>query len=133
VAIESIADDEIVYRRIPPGEAWLDTFDRITSGNFKLRHRTGELGISVFRASLTTPTEMLAGPEVIPGSRIAAATVGDIRRLMHVDGSPLNLEVVPVPLVNNLGHAEIRCVPPGRLPTRASKELARLFRLIPHS
>jgi hypothetical protein len=126
---EPIADDEIVYRRIPPGNAWLDTSGRITSGNFKLRHKAGELGISVYRASQVTPAELLSRPEAISGSRIAEAAAGDIRRLRHVDGTSLNLDVV-IDDANDPGHAEIRYTPPGRLPARASKELARLFRLV---
>jgi hypothetical protein len=133
VATQSLADDEIVYRRIPPGEAWLDTSGRITSGNFKLRHKAGEVGVSVYRASQVTPTELLARPEAIRGSRLASATVGDIRRLAHVDGTSLNLDVVATDDENDPGHAEIRCSPPGRLPARTSKELARLFRLLPLS
>jgi hypothetical protein len=130
VPLESLPDDETVYRRIPPGEAWLDSSARITSGNFKLRHSTGELGISVYRASQATPTELLGRPEAIAGSRVAAANVRDIRRLAHLDGTPLGLDVVVANDENDSGHAEIRCSHPGRFPARASKELSRLFKLI---
>jgi hypothetical protein len=126
---EPIADDEVVYRRIPPGDAWFDTSGRITSANFKLRVKAGEVGISVYRASQVTLAELLSRPEAIPGNRIAEAAVGDIRRLTHMDGTSLNLDVV-VDDANDPGHAEIRSTLPGRLPARASKELARLFRLV---
>lgn len=72
---ESLSDDESVYRRIPPGETWLDWSGNITSGNFKVRHKAGELGISVYRASRVTPAEVLAKPDAIAGSRVAVATV----------------------------------------------------------
>ncbi len=120
-------DNEIVYRRIPPGETWLQPPDRITSANFKLE--PGEQGLSVYRASVVTPKEVLHRPGVPPGFRIAEARVGDIRQLTKPEGDrqvPLNLDVVAVADADDPGHAEIR----GNITRSASRQLAKLFRLV---
>jgi hypothetical protein len=125
-----IADDEIVYRRIPPVMPFFEEPDRITSANFKLDHREGELGLSVYRASQVTADDVLRMPNAVPGSRIVAATVGDIRALKGGDGQPLRLDVFPDDDEGNPGHAEIQGPKPGELSRSASKGLQRLFRLI---
>lgn len=91
---ERIADDEVLYRRIPPGTDWFDPPDRISSLNFQLRK--GELGISVYRASVTSASDVLKRPGAIVGSRIARATAGQIRAAQDAKGDWLNLDVVPV-------------------------------------
>lgn len=121
-------DDEIVYRRIPPGQHWLQPPHRITSANFKLK--AGEQGLSVYRASIVTPQQVLQRPGVGKGFRIAKARVGDIRTLSKRDEKgqqvPLNLDVVAVGDADDPGHAEIR----GPITAAASRALARLFQLL---
>ena len=85
---QPIPDDEILYRRIPPGEKWFEPPDRITSANFKLRKKddgTKEEGLSVYRANVVSPAEVLCKPDAIPGSRVAWARAGDIRELRGGD------------------------------------------------
>ena len=102
----SIPDDERVFRRILPGTRWFVPPDRITSPNFKLRE--GEQGISVYRAMIVSPEEVLKKPGVIPGSFLTEATAGAIRQLADATGEPLDLDVVAVTDENDPGHAEIR-------------------------
>jgi hypothetical protein len=125
-----IPDDEHVYRRIPPTMPFFEDPDRITSANFKLDRREGELGLSVYRASQVTAEELLQMPTALPGSRIAFATVGEIRQLKGGDGLPLGLDVYPEDDESNPGHAEIRGPTPGELSRSTSKALQRLFKLI---
>ena len=121
-----VSDDEIVYRRIPPVLPFFEEPDRVTSQNFKLDRRRNEIGLSVYRSSVVTPTQVLQRPDAVPDSRIVAARVGDIRNLQSGDGKPLDLDVVIVDDANNPGHSEIR----GVLKESAAKALQRLFKLI---
>jgi hypothetical protein len=130
MADERIPDDEIVYRRIPSSLRYLEEPDGITSQNFKLDQRRGDLGLSVYRASIVTPADVLAKPDAIPDSRIAAARVGDIRQLTGGDGKQLALDVFIVEDETNLGHSEIRGPQPGQLAPAASKALRNLFKLL---
>lgn len=130
---ERIADDEVLYRRIPPTERWFEPPNRITSANFKPRRRgdgTSEEGLSVYRAALVSPADVLRKPDAIPGSRVAAAKAGDIRALQNGAGNPLHLVVLAVDDENNPGHAEIRAETPGRLNQSAAKALRGLFTLV---
>lgn len=124
-----LGDDELVYRRIPPGSQWLEPPDRISSFNFKLRK--DENGVSVFRASVLTPQQVLTLPEAIPDSMIAMARVGDIRELKDGKGKDLKLVVVADDDENNPGHSEIRGPMPGEMASAASNALRKLFKLVP--
>ena len=123
-----IGDDEILLRRIPPGTDWLEPPDRITSKNFKLDRRRGELGISVYRQSVVGPQELLARPGVTLNTVVYCATAGEVRALSNAAGIHLKLDVIPVNDDNDPGHAEIRGPQPGRLSAAASKALRDLFR-----
>ena len=122
-----IADDEVLYRRIPPGESWLQPPDRISSFNFKLH--PDELGISVYRASVVDAAGVLSKPEAIAGSMVAQATVGQIRDAQNGKGEPLHLDVVAVNDENDPGHTEIRGPVPGVISDSAAKALKKLFKL----
>ncbi|MBN1590107.1 MAG: hypothetical protein JW888_11375 [Pirellulales bacterium] len=123
-----IADDEVLYRRIPPGKSWFQPPDRISSFNFKLR--SDELGVSVYRAAALTVQEVLKKPEAIPGSGVAVATAGQIRALQNGKGDLLKLEVVPVNDENDPGHAEIHGPNPGVISSSAANALRTLFNLV---
>ena len=130
---ELIARDEVLYRRIPPTEPWFEPPDRISSCNFKLRRKddgTKEEGLSVYRAAVVSPVEVLNKPDAIPGSRIAAATAGAIRALRNGAGKPLHLAVLAVDDENDPGHTEIRGPQPRKLSGSASEALRRLFKLV---
>jgi len=134
VSDELIPDDEVLYRRIPPGKHWFEPPDRITSANFKLRKKkdgTKEEGLSVYRASIVSPAEVLSKPQAIPGSRVAWATAGEVRGLRNAKGEPLNLRVLPVDDQDDPGHAEIRGPEPGKLSKSATHALRGLFKLLP--
>jgi hypothetical protein len=124
-----IADDEAVYCRIPRSAPWFQEPDEVTSANFKLDRRRGDLGISVYRSTVVTPQQVLEKPDAIAGSLIVEAPVGAIRRLCNGVGQPLDLDVIRIDDEQDPGHAEIRGPQPGRLAPAASKALADLFKL----
>src|SRR5262245_36509170 len=97
-----ITDDEVLLRHIPGGTLWQTPGPRITSANFRLRSDEGETGVSVNRLGLTSPQRLLelVGASVEAGSRVAEARVEAVRAL--------GLLVVPKPLPDDPGHAEIR-------------------------
>jgi hypothetical protein len=121
---ELIADDEVILRHIPGGTAWLAPGPRITSRNFELRHDRDETGVSVTRLNMTPPDRLLelVGGSSEKGSRIARARVGGIRAL--------GLEVVPVPLPEDPGHAEIRSDSTSLTDPATRKRLALLFQFV---
>jgi hypothetical protein len=122
---DEVADDETVLRHVPGGTLWQAAGPRITSANFQLRKDRQETGISVTRLAITSADRLLeiVGGDPAAGSRVAFARVGDIRSL--------GLEVVPSPLPNDAGHAEIK---PGvaTLDDHGTrKRLANLFQFMP--
>ena len=131
MASHHIADEEVLYLRIPPGSDWFQPPDRITTANYKLDTRKDELGLSVYRASVVSANSVLARPDAIPDSFLVSATIGDIRGLKNGIGDPLNLDVIPVNDAHDPGHAEIRGPKPGRLTKSTSKALRDLFQRIP--
>jgi hypothetical protein len=128
VCEQTIPDDEVLYRRIPPVKPWFEPPDRITSANFRLCKARKDLGLSAYRASRVSAEAVLAKPDAIPGSFVVVATVGEIRALKNGNGNPLHLDVVAIGDENDPGHAEIRCPVPGTMPESASAALKGLFR-----
>lgn len=124
---QAIADDEVLYRRIPPGSNWFEPPERITSANFKLRR--GEDGLSVYRQRVVGAADVLKKRGAIVGSRVAQATAGQIRAARDTKGDPLHLDVVVVGDMDDPGHAEIRGPILGKLSAGAPRALQRLFRL----
>lgn len=127
---QRIDDDEIVYRRVPPTSPWMEEEDRVTTANFKLNRKRGELGLSVYRSRIISMEDVLQHEDAIRGSRIAQAMVRDIRNLKNKADEPLLLDVVAVDDEDNPGHAEIRGPDPGTLTRAASRALQELFELI---
>jgi hypothetical protein len=133
VSDELILDDEVLYRRIPPGDRWFKPPNRISSANFKLRKMeddTKEEGLSVYRAAVVSPAEVLTKPDAIAASRVASARAGEIRGLRNGAGKPLHLELLAVDDENDPGHAEIRGPKPRQLSGSASEALRRAFQLV---
>lgn len=126
-----IADHEVLYRRIPPGETWFQPPHRISSGNFTLSG--GELGLSVYRAAIVDAAGVLSKPEAIEGSRVAETTAGHIRAAKNGKGDAIGFEVIPVNDENDPGHAEIRAPNNGNISKSAAKALQRLFKLVKSS
>lgn len=124
---DRLADDDRVYRRIPRAAPWFEEPATITSANFKLDRRRGDLGLSVYRSSVVTAADVLAKPAATPDSFVVSARVGDIRALCNAEGLPLKLDVVAIDDEHDAGHAEIRGLSPGTLSPAASKALRDLF------
>ncbi len=127
---QPISDDEVIYRRVPNSAAWFESPDRITTANFKLDRRRGDLGLSVYRASIVSPRQVLERADVARGTRLASATVANVRALASTSGAFLGLDVVAVDDARDPGHAEIRGPEPGKLAPAASKALRDLFRIV---
>jgi len=119
---DSISDDEVILRHIPGGPSWQAPPDgRISSINFRLRR--GESGISVSRASLMTPAEMMTRlGDLAKGSKIATVTAAEIR--------DMGLEIVAAPIPEDPGHAEIRPAAESLKHKEMLRQLARAFRYI---
>lgn len=123
-----IADDEVLYRRIPSGKDWFEPPDRVSSFNFKLR--PGEKGISVYRAVAIDVAGVLSKPNAIAGSGVATTVAGQVRALQNAKGDRLDLEVIPVNDEADPGHAEIRGPVVGKISSSAAKALRNLFTLV---
>lgn len=119
---ELLPDDEIVIRHIPGGTTWQAPGPRITSKNFELR--PGEAGVSVSRAGITTPDQLLARlGDPAKGSRTASAPIDGIRAL--------GLDVVPDPIPEDPGHALIVSAAASLADQPVRKKLAALFAFLP--
>jgi hypothetical protein len=84
-----------------------------------------ETGVSVTRLMLTTPERLLelVGGSVEKGSRVALVRAGQVRAL--------GLKVVPRPLTEDAGHAEIQADSVSLDDHACRKKLALLFQLVP--
>ncbi len=122
-----ITDDEMLLRHIPGGTLWQARGPRITSANFQLRKDRQETGVSATRLAITSATRLLqlVGGDQAAGSRVAVARAGDIRNL--------DLRVVPRPIAEDPGHAEIQSGAASLDEHLTRKKLANLFRLLAES
>jgi len=125
VSDRPIADDEVLYRRVPSKPPWFQPPDRISSYTFKLRK--GDLGLSVYRKQEVSAEAVLSDPRSLPGSFLVQATAGEVRSLGNAKGDPLNLRVIAVGDENDPGHAEIRGPQLGKLSQSAADALKKLF------
>ncbi|MBY0523750.1 MAG: hypothetical protein K2R98_10150 [Gemmataceae bacterium] len=123
--MEPITNDEIVLRHVPGGTAWQAPGPRITSGNFQIRHDRKETGVSITRQKITSPARLLelVGGDPQRGSRVAAAQVDAI--------SAPGLAVVPKPLDEDPGHAEIQSDQASLDDHVCRKRLALAFQFLP--
>jgi hypothetical protein len=123
--MDAIADDEYLLRHIPGGTLWQAPGPRITSANFQLRHDRNETGVSVARLNITSPERLLEllGRSPQQGSRVASVKTGD--------GRAIGLRVVPMPLPEDPGHAEIQSDRATLEDHGCRKSLALLFQFLP--
>jgi hypothetical protein len=123
--MHEVGDDELLLRHIPGGTLWQAPGPRITSANFQLRHDRQETGVSVTRWKITTPERRLelVGGSVQAGSRVAWVRAADARAL--------GLRVVPKPIDNDPGHAEIQSDKSSLDDHACRKKLALLFQFVP--
>ena len=97
---EPVADDELLYRRIPVSQRWYDPAADPKPMLQAFRPRPDDVtGLSVVRGEFySTPEEAAQGPSK-SGYFVAVLRVGDLRA--H------GIEVVARPVEGILGHAEI--------------------------
>lgn len=94
---EPVADDEILYRRVPQSTGWYSPDRGLRPEAFGPR-KDDVTGISLWRARYKSIEDAAVGR---PGKSyyVAVLRVGDLRQ----EG----IEVVPRPLENDPGHAEL--------------------------
>src|SRR5438132_440302 len=121
---DDIADDEILLRHIPGGTLWQAPGPRITSSNFQLRHDRNETGVSVTRLRITSPERLLelVGGDPVAGSRVASVGSAAVRAI--------GLQVVPKPLEEDPGHAEIQSATASLDDPACRKRLAMAFQFV---
>lgn len=118
-----VGDDEEILRHVPGGTLFQAPGPRITSKNFELRASLSETGLSVSRAGMTSAADLMARlGNPAAGSRIAVASVAEIRAV--------GLDVVPAPIDEDAGHAEIRAAAASLTTQSVRKRLAMIFRFI---
>lgn len=129
--MDSVADDEILLRRVPQGSPWHEPNGRVTSAAFRLARN--ENGLSVFRAAIVSPQHVLSAlAGAIVGSSLVAATAGEIRAALDGNGKPLELDVIPDDEDGaNPGHALIVSPDAGRFGKSVPRALKQLFRSYP--
>src|SRR5487761_1850544 len=101
---EPIADDEILYRRIPVSKGWIDEYG-VRPDAFESR-ADDDTGLSVYRAMFVSLEDAAKGLNK-RGYYVLAMRAGDLRAA--------GIDVVPLPHDDLPGHAEI--------PSLAYKEL----------
>lgn len=95
---EPIADDELLYRRIPASTGWYSPDDGLNSQAFAPHKSQDSTGLSVSRAKYKTIEQAAIGR---PGKSyyVAVLKAGELRR--H------GIAVAPRPLQDDPGHAEL--------------------------
>ena len=117
---EPVADEELIYRRIPVSQHWYDP----TADSHPLfqafRPRTDDVtGLSVVRGEPYNSAEQAAQGPSKSGYYVAVLRVGDLRA--HA------IEVLPRPVAGMSGHAEI---PNLTAANRDSDEAKRIMELL---
>lgn len=97
-SITTVADEEFVFRRIPVSMSWYDLANNLLSP-YAFNPIPNDLtGLSVTRAKLCSIEDAAKGKSK-SGYYVATLRVGDLRK--H------GMDVIPKPLEDNPGHAEI--------------------------
>ncbi len=94
---EPVADDEILYRRVPVSRNWYSPASGLSPQAFDPRDDE-HTGISIDRAKYKSLTEVAAGKSK-QGYFVAVFRAGDLRAR--------GIQVLPSPESNDPGHAEL--------------------------
>ena len=116
---EPIADEELLYRRVPESTGWFSPATGLSPQAFAPHKTSDATGLSVVRAKFKSVEEAAKGR---PGKSyyVAVLRAGDLRR--H------GIEIVPRPLPGDEGHAELPDLNAGR---RKAVETLERQRIIP--
>jgi hypothetical protein len=113
---EPISDDEILYRRVPISMEWIDPHG-VSAEAFAPR-KEDHLGLSVFRAKFL-PLEEAARGSSKQGYYVLELRAGDLRGA--------GIDIVPAPIADKAGHAEIPALKYERPESDASLEIRQLL------
>lgn len=100
VGPDPVADDEIIYRRIPESKGWYDAkINEVSADAFGPNREYDVEGISVSRAKLTTLENAATPPTPRPGKSffVAFLNAGELRNC--------GIQIEPDPLPNDPSHA----------------------------
>jgi len=118
-AAEPVADDELLYRRIPASTNWFDPVTGTLQAAAFAPHKTSDLtGLSVSRAKYKS-IENAARARPGKSYFIAVLRAGDLRQS--------GIEVVPRPLPGDPGHAELPALNSGSRKSTETLEMERLL------
>lgn len=121
---EPIADDELLYRRIPASQGWYDPTQQnpLSSEAFRPNKERDAAGISLWRSTYTSTSEAAAGQ---PGKTyyVAVLRMGDLR----ARGVEVVPDVDPNDPARSPGHAVI---PTLNSANRRSVEATQLKKLL---
>jgi hypothetical protein len=113
---DPISDDEILYRRAPVSKDWVDEHGVSAEAFAPLK---GDLsGLSVFRARFL-PLEEAARGASKQGYYVLELRAGDLRGA--------GIDIVPAPIADKAGHAEIPALKYERPESNASLEIRQLL------
>ena len=96
---DPIADDEVLYRRIPASMGWFTPPSELNSSAFSPDKSRDITGISISRNKYNTPEDVARRGGEGRFYYIAVFLAGDLRRA--------GIRVVPRPTFSDPGHAEI--------------------------
>lgn len=119
-ADDSIADEELLYRRVPASQNWVAT-DAKTLDPLAFRPREGDsTGLSLGRANYETPAQAAARGSKGRQFYIAVLSAHGMRAA--------GIRIAPRPLAGHPGHAELPELTFANRRTDRSRELVQLLR-----
>lgn len=115
---DPVADDELLYRRIPGSSGWYSPQDGFKPEAFAPHKKNDATGLSVHRAKYKSLNEAAIGQ---PGKSyyVAVLRARDLRQQ--------GIEIVPRPLPHDPGHAELPDLNSSNRKTARTLELQRIL------